>query len=233
MANETTSTNRPPLKLKGGSGRYRKFSCITYLEKDNLELCLLKHQNQIRAYAYAYHDKDLKEDGTPKEPHIHLLIVTYTTCTLSAVRRWFDGWMKDGKPVTTTAQKMTDEYEMYKYLTHDTLVAKAEGKYQYDRSIVQSNNYGYFKANEESNYDNIQIACEMLLKGTSIHDCGKMFGRDFILHYRQIKDYLCDVRLWENERIKDFDGLIARQDILMLERSREYEARSSTCYQSK
>ena len=219
MSNETTSTNRPPLKLKGGSGRYRKFSLITYLHQIQIELVLCKHCNQIRAYAYAYHDMDTNEDGTLKEPHTHLIIVTYCTCTLSAVRRWFDGFVKDGKPVTTTAQKMSDEYEMYEYLIHNTLAAKAAGKYQYDSKIRQSNNHEYFKANEASYWDNIQLACEMILKGTSIHDCGKKFGRDFILHYRQIKSYLCDVRFWENENIKDFDGLISRQDIMLMERS--------------
>lgn len=219
MSNETSSTNRPLLKLKGGSGRYRKFSLITYLHQIQIDSVLCKHWNQIRAYAYAYHDKDTNEDGTPKEPHTHLIIVTHCTCTLSAVRRWFDGFVKDGKPVTTTAQKMTDEFEMYEYLIHNTLAAKAADKYQYDPKIRQSNNHEYFKANEASNWDNIQLACEMILKGTSIHDCGKKFGRDFILHYRQIKDYLCDVRLWENEHIKDFDGLISRQDIMLMERS--------------
>lgn len=209
----------PRKMLIGSSGRYRKFSCITYLNLYQLEFCISKHLNQIRAYAWAPHDKDTREDGTLKEPHIHLIIITYNTCTLSAIRRWFDGFIKDGKPITTTAQKCTDEYEMYKYLTHSTTQAIAEGKYLYDESIIQCNNKGYFQANEESEWDNVQLACEMLLKGATVHDCGKRFGRDFILHYRQIKDYLCDVRLWEKEDITDFDGLITRQDILMLERS--------------
>lgn len=218
MSNETVSTNRPLHKLKGGSGRYRKFSLITYLHEVQLRRVLVEHSNQIRVYAYAYHDKDVKEDGTLKEPHTHLIIITYNACTLSAVRRWFSGFVLDGKDVTTTAQKCTDEFEVYEYLIHNTLAAKAAGKYQYDPSIRQSNNPQYFKANEESNWDNIQLACEMLLKGTSVHDCGKKFGRDFILHYRQIKDYLCDVRLMNNEDIKDFDGLIFRQDQLASER---------------
>lgn len=230
MSNENSSTNRPPLKLKGGSGRYRKFSCITYLDEEMLKLRLFQHEKQIRAYAYAYHDKDVREDGTLKEPHIHLLIVTYCTCTLSAVRRWFYGFVKDGKDVTTTAQKMTDEYEMYEYLIHNTLSAKAAGKYQYDKSIRVTNDPIYWQAYEQSNWDNVQLACEMLLKGTSLHDCGRMFGRDFILHYNAIKNYLSDVRLWESEHIKDFDGLIARQDIMLLERSSKDEIGRSTRY---
>ena len=68
------------------------------------------------------------------------------------------------------------------------------------------------------------------MKGTSLHDCGRMFGRDFILHYNAIKNYLSDVRLWESEHIKDFDGLIARQDIMLLERSSKDEIGRSTRY---
>lgn len=220
MSNETITTNRPPLKLKGGSGRYRKFSCITYLNQIQIEMCIAKHLNQLRAYAYAYHDKDTNEDGTMKEPHYHLVLITYTTCTLSAVRRWFAGFVKDGKDITTTAQKCTDEFEMYKYLTHSTVQAIAAGKYQYDKSIVQCFNPGYFKADEMSNYDNILLATEMLIKGVSVHDCGKKFGRDFILHYRQIKDYLCDVRQWEKFDSQNFDEFLTQQDINSMERSR-------------
>lgn len=223
MSNETSSVNRPPLKLKGGTGRYRKFSCITYLDEEFLKIRLLQHENQIRAYAYAYHDKDTREDGSLKEPHIHILIVTHTTCTISAIRRWFAGFYENGKEITTTAQKMGDEYECFDYLTHSTAKAIADGKYQYDRSIVKSNNFGFFKADDESTWDNIQLACEMIMRGVSIHDCGKKFGRDFILHYRQIKDYLCDVKLWENEQINGFDELITRQDIMLMERSRYNE----------
>lgn len=219
MSNENSSSNRPPFKNKGGSGRYRKFSCITYLEENFLKLRLFQHEKQIRAYAYAYHDKDTNEDGTLKEPHIHLLIITYNTCTLSAVRRWFSGFVQDGKDVNTIVQKLTDEYEMYEYLIHNTLQAKFDGKYQYDKSIRKTNDPIYWQAYEESNWDNVQLACEMLLKGTSIHDCGRMFGRDFILHYNAIKHYLTDVQLWEKEHIQSFERLIAYQDILNFERS--------------
>ena len=150
--------------------------------------------HQIRAYAYAYHDKDTKEDGTLKQPHFHLIIVTHTTCTLSAVRRWFSGYIDSNGEITTTAQACTDIYEMYDYLTHDTIQAKLDGKYQYDKSIVKSSNDGFFKADLESSYDNITLAAEMLMKGVSIHDCGKKFGRDFILHYGDIRHYIEDLR---------------------------------------
>lgn len=192
MSNETSSTNRPPYVNR--SGRSRKFSCITYLDRLRLDLCLMHHSNQIRAYAYAYHDKDVKEDGTLKEPHYHLVIVTYTTCTCSAVRRWFSGFQDDkGLDITTTSQICSDVFQMYDYLTHNTFECKQLGKYQYSKDIVKSNDFDYFKGDERSSYDNITLACEMLLHGDSVHDVAKIFGRDFILHYNAIKNYVNDV----------------------------------------
>ena len=178
------------------SSRFRKFSCITYLNEIQLELCLTKHINQIRYYAYAYHDKDRKEDGSLKEPHIHLIIVTYNTCSLSAIRRWFSGFVdKKGMDITTTAQHCIDVYEMYDYLTHNTKQCREQGKYQYDKKIIKTNDKSnYFQASEESEYDNATIATLMLLKGAKVSDLVKMFGRDFIYHYNSIKDVANDIR---------------------------------------
>lgn len=200
MSNETSSTNRPPkLSVSRGSSssRYRYFSCVTYLDTLRFELALMAHSRQIRAYAYAYHDKDVKEDGTPKEPHLHFVIVTYTTCTESAVQRWFGRPLDDkGQEINTFVQHVTGNiYERFDYLTHNTPEARALGKYQYDKEIVKSNDFGYFKADERSNYDNITLASEMLLHGDSVHNVAKIFGRDFILHYNSIKNYVNDVMI--------------------------------------
>ncbi len=206
MSNENSTTNIPrlsnqPRRIRRGSssstGRARKFSCITYLSELQLQVCLLAHAEQIRCYAYAYHDKDVREDGTLKEPHIHLIIVTYNTCTVSAIRRWFKGYVDKNGDITTTAQICNDVFEMYDYLTHSTKEAREQGKYQYEKDIVKCNDTAiktrYFQASAESEYDNITLATEMLLKGEKVRDLGKIFGRDFILHYSAIKNYCNDV----------------------------------------
>ena len=206
MSNENSTTNLPrldnqPRRIRRGSsstsGRARKFSCITYLSETQLQVCLLAHAEQIRCYAYAYHDKDVREDGTPKEPHIHLIIVTYNACTVSAIRRWFKGYIDKNGDITTTAQICNDVFEMYDYLTHSTKEAREQGKYQYDKSIVKCNKNAiktkYFQASAESEYDNITLATEMLLSGEKLRNLGKVFGRDFILHYNAIKSYCNDV----------------------------------------
>ena len=199
MSNENSTSNSPRRRIRVGgnapSGRSRKFSCITYLSEMQLKVCLMRHINQIRVYAYAYHDKDTKEDGTLKEPHIHLIIVTHNTCSISSIRRWFGGYVDNkGMEITTTAQACSDVFSMYDYLTHNTREAREAGKYQYDKSIIQTNDTdGYFMASEESEYDSITLATEALLKGVSPRDLGKRYGRDFILHYNAIKQYTNDI----------------------------------------
>ena len=49
----------------------RSFSLISYLTLDQVSDVLLRHSGQIRAYAYIEHNKDLKEDLTPKNKMIN------------------------------------------------------------------------------------------------------------------------------------------------------------------
>lgn len=223
MSNEIEIARPPPragrpAKKFNASGRYRRFSCITYLNENQLKMCLIRHHEQIRVWAYALHDKDTKEDGTLKEPHFHLVIITYNGCTVSAVRRWFSGFKDENGAITTTAQVCADIYEMYDYLTHDTVQAKLDGKNQYSKDIVQTSDREFFKASLESEYDSITLAAEFLLKGKSIHQCGRIFGRDFILHYNAIKNYLMDILQSEkDEYINNFEDLIFRQTANLLE----------------
>lgn len=195
MSNENNTTNSPRKRLVRNSvSRSRRFSCITYLTELQLKACILRHINQIRYYAYAYHDKDVREDGTLKIPHFHIILVTYNTCTLSAIRRWFSGYTDINGDINTTSQICSDVYTMYDYLTHTTKEAIDSGKFVYDKSIVKTNDTdGFFRANEESEYDSITLALENLIKGTDIHTLCKRYGRDFILHYNAIKQVYSDI----------------------------------------
>lgn len=219
MSNEKDTSNRPRRYTRTGNStsvsRSRKFSCITYLNELQLKVCLQAHCNQIRCYAYAYHDKDKKEDGTLKEPHTHLILVLYCATSLSAVRRWFSGYSDENGEITTTAQICSDVFSQYDYLTHNTPQARAEGKYQYDKSIVKVNKTAieerYFQASEESNFDSITLATEMLLKGAKVHDCGKIFGRDFILHYNAINQYVNDILEWESNDYTHINDMLTKR----------------------
>lgn len=217
MSNENSTTNIPRLNpyIRRGSnpssGRSRRFSCITYLNEMQLKVVLMSRTNQIRSWAYAYHDKDVKEDGTPKEPHFHVLIVTHSAHTLSAIRRWFGDYYDENGEITTTAQICQDIYDSYKYLYHGTKQAREQNKYLYEKSIVKENDKEQiFRASEESEYDTITLAAEALINGSSVRELGKRYGRDFILHYNAIKQYASDVIRHKNHNMT-FEDVLERE----------------------
>lgn len=75
-------SREPPLDNKK---RDRPFDCVCYTTEEQLIEFLDTYKSQIRNYAYAFHDKDVNEDGKPKEPHYHLLLYMHNGHTLSAV----------------------------------------------------------------------------------------------------------------------------------------------------
>lgn len=211
MSDETSTTNRPPhINSVSNSGRSRKFSLITYLSETQLKCKLLEHSEQIRIYAYAYHDKDVFDDGKPKEPHFHVVIVTFNPKTVSAVRRWFSGYVDENGEITTTAQICRDVYNSYDYLTHNTKECRALGKYQYDSSIIVTNdNERFFKASPSSDFDNVTLAVEMLINGHHPHDVMRIFGRDFVYHYGQVRTLVRDIIKFEKVGYKDYVSFMA------------------------
>lgn len=191
MANETTTTNRPPKRV-------RSFCLSTYLTKSEVGEILRKHERQIRAYAYIEHDRDVNKDGTPKPRHIHLLLRTVNGRTVEDIRNWFKGFTDEkGMPVNTLGQEMHDIGSSFEYLTHDTEAAISEGKFRYDSADIVSNDVEYFKGTSERDEDNISLAVMDLCNGIPLREVALKYGRDFIIHYANIKLLFNDIQLQE------------------------------------
>ena len=45
----------------------------------------LEGENNIKTWAYIVHDKDTKDDGTPKEPHVHIAVELAESVKFSTV----------------------------------------------------------------------------------------------------------------------------------------------------
>lgn len=202
MSNEKDPTNRPLKKKKNNENtRTRNFSLTSYLIEQQIQICLLQHSNQIKTYAYALHDKDTNEDGTVKEPHFHIILCLYNATTVTAVRRWFSGYTdNNGKEINTLGQKCNNIFSAYDYLTHSTSVAIEQGKYQYPKSIIQTNNKEYFKADETSEYDNMTLAVIDMLNNVPLRELFKKYGRDFIIHYSACAKIVGDIITYENDK---------------------------------
>lgn len=181
--------------MKKSSSRSRNFSLVTYLSREQLQVALLAHTQQIKQYAFAYHDKDTTEEGELKEPHFHIVLCLYNATSLSAVRRWFAGF-KDAeeKEINTLGQVCSDIFAQYDYLTHNTVPCREAGKYQYPQDIIECSDKAYFRANDEYSADNLTLAMNDYLKGTPLKTLYRVYGRDFIIHYSQIKALCEDIK---------------------------------------
>lgn len=159
---------------------FRKFSCVTYLSHEQLQQCLQRAGDMIRGFAYCYHDKDLKEDGTPKEPHTHLVLWLYNNRSINSLRGWFDRGFRDekGEKINTMIQPCHDIKAAAEYLYH----ANDPDKYQYPPESVVYSDPDLF-INPDTQKDDIMVlALQDLLDGVSWKDCAMKYGRDFIVH---------------------------------------------------
>lgn len=190
MSNENSTTNSPPKKR-----RPRSFSLVTYLDISQVQDVLLKHDKQIRAYAYIEHNRDCDENGEVKPRHIHILIRTIQGRTVSDICNWFSGFFDDkGLGINTLGQEMHDISNSYLYLTHSTQQALEENKYQYSPDEIFTNDREYFEKASYNDEDNITLAVSELLEGKPLKEVALKYGRDFILHYQSIRLLVNDIK---------------------------------------
>lgn len=171
------------------SKRPYMFGLVTYLDEASIIKVLLAHTEQIRAYAYALHDKDVYEDdderaGELKEAHYHIVICTYNGHSVNAILRWFRGFFdEEGKSINTFSIIYKDKFQAYDYLDH----SNAPDKYQYPHSIVQSNNHDFFNVEDMDTGNSI---IEGMIKGVPYSTLRKRFGTHFVLNFQKYKYYL-------------------------------------------
>lgn len=189
--------------------RVRHFNMVVYCTENELLEMFRKYRGRITRYAYIIHDKcvydrDIYEDdnktlkhkqGEPEQVHIHLLLSLYNNTTCSAVKRLFS--TETDKP---RVEVMNDIYGSFRYLIHKD----NPEKYQYDLLGVQSSDINYYLSLEgngerkESDQKAWEIV-QLLRQDTSPMIIAKRYGRDFIIHYRQYKDFCDSAKLWEME----------------------------------
>ena len=176
-----TTTNK-------AAARFRKFSMSSYIPPGDIER-FLESQKFIQHWAYAYHDKDLKSDGTPKEPHTHILLYTYDGKSSSAVCKIFNRYAKsictpDGTPQQTLVEFMGDPVHMWRYLLH----LDDPDKYQYDESVRICDDVGYWKSMErtecltESTSNKALQIIQDLEDGVPTIEMVRRYGREWVIN---------------------------------------------------
>lgn len=179
--------------------RKRCHSCICYCDKQQLLNLLATNLSIIERYALCYHDKDLNADGTPKEPHTHLVVRFTQPRSLLNVREMFT-ILDDSNNVIANC---LDSFTMNETLSLQYLVHKNNlEKYQYDVSEVTSYNIDYLDVLEQnvSSGDSLTNAVFDVLNGVSFMECVNKYGRDYIINHDKIKRLADDIKEQEQMR---------------------------------
>lgn len=198
--------------MKKGNGiqsvRSRHFAMILYVDLPTLYRLLRIYNNRIVRYAFIVHDKchyleDYINDnnelvhsaGEKERVHIHLLLSLYNPTTFSAVRKLFI--TENDKPMV---EVVSDLCSMFRYLIHKD----NPEKYQYDINEVESNDLDYYLSLEtdgerkDTDQKSLEIL-DLLQRNVNPFLIAKKYGRDFIIHYRQYKDFVDAIELWEKD----------------------------------
>ncbi len=156
----------------------------------------------VHHWAYCLHDKDLKDDGTLKEPHTHVLIYTYSAKTSSAIKRNFDNLDKatrfgDCLPQATHVEIMRDTCGSWRYLRHlDDL-----DKFQYseDERIADDKSWWFdYERTDGLNDSSNNRALAMFdarANGMTPREFFLNFGRDGLFSLRHVDDAIAKQRL--------------------------------------
>lgn len=167
--------------------KFRSFYIMSYLSEKQIEKVLREKDKQIRAVAYAFHDKDENEN------HYHILLYCYSPHTLSSIEKWFNRSEfvdEKGMHINTLLQNCLSIKGSFNYLTHED----EQDKFHYDESIIKGHDIEFFKNAVYVDYDCLSEAINDLLSGVSLYDCVQRYGRDFIIHYGHIKTLLNDIQ---------------------------------------
>lgn len=173
--------------------KFRNWRLVSYLNEQQILQVIEEHTNQIKAYAYIYHDKDINDDGNPKPPHYHILLALNNATSQTGITNWFQGFEDElGNDINTLSKVMSNPKGAFGYLTHNT-VASAH-KFQYDESLIKSVNADFFIDYDVVSDDKLSTALSEMLDGIPISEVAKKYGRDFIIHYAHIRALYNDIQ---------------------------------------
>ena len=211
------------------SSRVRHFSLVFYGTDIELDKLLLTYNCRIAHYAHIKHDKDVyledmyEEDGKTlkhkkgelEKVHRHILISFYNAHTFSAVKKLFT--TEEDKP---RVEKITDIGAMYRYLTHKD----NPEKYQYKDTDIVSDDINFYEKvlleGTKKETDNIsESIINDMLKGVSPRIMVSRYGRDYVIHMRQYKDCVQEIREWDVshptvDKIKNWDRELVQMGLL-------------------
>lgn len=166
--------------------RFRRLFIRTYSPEQNVKSFLTKQDRNIQSYAYINHNKDVYDDGSPKEPHIHLLIYSKEGVRLTSLFKYFTENTRIEIPVNT--------FSAFQYLTHEN----HPEKYQYrpDEVVKHSTPRFYSVASENAEQEAKEEANRLWLEDVqnlTRKELAIKYGRDYVRNEDRYRYFANDI----------------------------------------
>ncbi len=160
--------------------RYYSFRIITYAKEEEFQK-LLKYGTK---WEYIFHDSDVKEDGTLKEPHWHINIVLREWKTVEAVCKLIEGNQN------SLAIPMNDKRDAHEYLTHKN----DPDKFQYDENLIKSSEKKLWEDKESKTDENENFMAILESRTISLREKAIRLGRDYIKNYFKYESFIKEMK---------------------------------------
>lgn len=173
----------------------------TYAPPEQVKRVLTSKSEQLVFAEYILHDKDVKEDGSLKEPHVHILIELKSPRYLTDVCKWFKNCLDNvGRTVTTRSIEISpttqdaDDYLTHKkepskhqYIDEDIIVLSGSREAFRNSKIDKHNNTA--EGDENSKADEVENLLQDVVDKVPLRQMARRYGRDFIKNYNAYRNY--------------------------------------------
>lgn len=177
---------------------------ITYAKEGEAIEILKSKANQIRTAHLIYHDKDVKEDGTQKEPHLHICLLLAKSREPEEICNWFKNCEDENGKVNTLYKPIKYPKNAHLYLTHETkeCIKKKAVKYPKDKIKYIIGNIDEFLLHEtdymkkegkaiadEGKQQEISMLITDIMIGMPLRYMAMKYGKDFMRNYKNYKEF--------------------------------------------
>lgn len=170
--------------------KHRLYEIIAYKEYFPTLINTITKLDKCRYY-WCHHDKDLRDDGTIKDEHWHILVYFDNACTLSALMKKINF---DKQEKISFWKKGTDEGRLdyrVRYLIH--YKSNDTHRHEYSFEDLQSNDTNlerFFDNVDKKEYSDISL----------IFDYFDNQDEELYLSYRDFLNYIFSNNLWSTYR---------------------------------
>lgn len=185
--------------------RSRQFSAVMYVEESELQNILnsLRLYQNLKECAYIYHNRDVDENGKPKEKHVHVYLYFINARDLKGIYYLLKAYTQTNVLIQVCKNRyvLVNEYFIHKDNSE---------KVQYNKSDVIVSNKEFFEGKRQED-DRTLLLVQDIVNNESVTTLIKRYGRDYIINKSKY-DYIANLVRMEQKKEIIANGLEYKED---------------------